>query len=855
MRWVMVGACLLLAISSVGAAPKALEQNPFIYCPPAPPGTAVDGNLSEIFWQVPAGIPRFINLSGRTPAESTKAWAAYDKQAVYFAMECEQINMPADRTSELAEILLDPDGQRTSLLRFSIDAGGNKAASKNGAPLLEGEAGSWEAAVRVETEKWTAEFRIPRSILGVDLQEGSVLRANLRRYNGSTREISCWTSYFGHYDNPLGFGNMIMGVPANKIQLSANAGDRIEQGTGQVRVWCFNHSDTDIEMVATAYPGGKRLMSDKPLRVQKGKQLTGYVMAHFEELGPINLKLEAVDVGTEEVAAQASFTGTVVPPPAPPTGAVISSKDWGTVWHSIATAKVMRDTDVPTGKTASVKISAAKNEFEPFQLVLRPKKNLNNVRVMPRRLKGPGGAEIPSWSVSARNVQYVYVPEPTSSDVPGGMYPDPLPEFKPFTAQAGVNSPVWITVYVAPDTKPGDYKGTIDILADGIGKVSVPVELHVWDFALPSVSKLRTAFGCAMGWPVRYHGAKTLEEKRRLIDFYNRDFWRHRVAPFSPYTFYEIKTGYADGQIQLDFSDFDLAVQKYFPLFNSYNLPHFRMHDQAGLNMGADYERLKVEYMRMVTEHLVNKGQIEKGYNYIFDEPLPEQYESVLEAARLCRMADSRIKILLTEQVEPELIGSVDIWAPIMDSYEEAPAKERQAAGEEMWWYVCCGPRHPYPNLFIDYPAVDHRVIPWLTWGYGLNGLLYWEVNYWRDNPYTTSMSYTPDGKGKWGNGDGQLLYPPTNDPSNKFLAEGPVPSIRWELVREGIEDYDYFRILEGRMPSFIAGELSPAQQKARQALQMVESCAKSRTDYAKDPMKLQSARDKVAQAIEALGE
>ncbi|TFH40071.1 MAG: DUF4091 domain-containing protein [ANME-2 cluster archaeon] len=50
-----------------------------------------------------------------------------------------------------------------------------------------------------------------------------------------------------------------------------------------------------------------------------------------------------------------------------------------------------------------------------------------------------------------------------------------------------------------------------------------------------------------------------------------------------------------------------------------------------------------------------------------------------------------------------------------------------------------------------------------------------------------------------WGNGEGALFYPPRSDP-NKYhdpILEEPIPSVRLEMMAEGVEDYEYFKILE----------------------------------------------------------
>jgi len=513
----------------------------------------------------------------------------------------------------------------------------------------------------------------------------------------------------------------------------------------------------------------------------------------------------------------------------------------------------MQDTPAPNNPAKGVRLYAAGNEYEPFQLILTPKKPLSNIKIVPHTLVGPKSAKIEVWNITVKNVEYVNCTEPTSEDVKPGLYPDPLPDHTPFPAQPGRNSAVWVTVYVARNIPAGDYRGTIDVIGGGIGKVAVPLSVHVWNFTLPSVSRLRTAYGNSMSWPFIYNNATTLEQRRKVVDLYNLNFWKHRVSPYAPYWGYDIGVTAQDGTVKLDFSDFDVAIAKYFPWFNSFKLPRFGMNDNVGFE-GGDAERMKIDYMRLVAEHLVDKGVLNKGYNYITDEPEEKDYDAVVEAAKLVRMADQRIKILLTEHIADKLIGSVDIWVPIGPEYNEQQAKARQAKGEQVWWYLCCGPHHPWPNYFIDYPAIDLRMWHWMTWRYGLDGILYWDTCYWQDNPWQKPMSQPDHRKWNWGNGDGHLLYPATRTPSKTFIAKGPVDSIRWETIRDGIEDWDYFRILKDRIDAAPASKRNSTEYKpAQDALARVNGCIRSFTDYCKDPAEAESIRFAVAKAIEGI--
>ena len=537
-----------------------------------------------------------------------------------------------------------------------------------------------------------------------------------------------------------------------------------------------------------------------------------------------------------------------------PSWGVVAKGNWGALWTQSPLVKVMKDAKGPAKSVSSARIHVARNEYEAFQLVLTPKKALANVRIVPHTLTGSKNAKIGSWDVTVKNVEYVNCTTPTSNDVTPGWYPDPLPDHTPFNAPAGQNSSVWITVYASPKTPAGEYKGTVDVIAAGIGKVSVPISLHVWNFALPSVSRLRTAYGNGMGGPFKYQGAGNVAQQRKVVELYNLDFFKHRVSPYMPYAAYELKVNEQSGGVKIDFSDFDVAIQKFFPYVNSFMLPRFGMGDDVGFGKGPDGDRMKIDFMRQVAEHLTQKGQIAKGYDYITDEPQPTQYDEIVQAAKNVRMADQRIKILLTKKVEDKLIGSVDIWVPILSDYDEQSSKDRQAKGEEVWWYSCTGPKHPAPGYFIDYPAMDLRMFHWMTWRYGLNGILYWETCYWQDNPWQIPMSQTPGHTGNWGNGDGHLLYPATRTPSKQFVPKGPVDSIRWETIRDGIEDWDYFRILRDKIDAATdAKKATPAYAAAQDALKQVNDCTKSTTDYCKDSSQAESIRLKVAVAIEGM--
>jgi len=170
----------------------------------------------------------------------------------------------------------------------------------------------------------------------------------------------------------------------------------------------------------------------------------------------------------------------------------------------------------------------------------------------------------------------------------------------------------------------------------------------------------------------------------------------------------------------------------------------------------------------------------------------------------------------------------------------------------------------------IDHYAEELRTWIWQSWKYRLDGILVWQTNYWTSetafptqpqNPYNDPMSYVRGGSlqpgeiAYWGNGDGRFIYPPKSVFIGKQKClEGPVNSIRWEILREGLEDYEYFWLLQDLIAKKAAGGTnSQLLQQARQLLQVPAEVTTSLTGFAKTPEPILAHRAKLAAMIERL--
>lgn len=337
---------------------------------------------------------------------------------------------------------------------------------------------------------------------------------------------------------------------------------------------------------------------------------------------------------------------------------------------------------------------------------------------------------------------------------------------------------------------------------------------------------------------------------------------------------------------QFDFAAWDMAMQEAIDRnhFNSFRV------DIPGIGGGTfhaitqpellgfaedtpEYPVLFDSYCRQLEDHLKAKGWLDEAYIYWFDEPSPEQYPFVMNGFAKLKRSCPGIARMLTEQVEPALLGGPTIWCSISDSYDHGRAEPRRSFGEKFWWYVCTGPKAPYAGLFLDHPAPEMRIWLWQTFQRNIEGILVWETTYWTSsaaypndnqpqNPYTDPMSWTsgystPAGDRRaWGNGDGRFIYPPLQSVQAQAaepILDGPVDSIRWEQLRDGIEDYEYLCILKQRLAAR-KSTLSPeAYDKYSGLLVVPESITRSLTEFAQDGAPIEAQRRLIAGAIEAL--
>ncbi len=563
------------------------------------------------------------------------------------------------------------------------------------------------------------------------------------------------------------------------------------------------------------------------------------------------------------------------------------------LWWCESGWKIGRERGLPEkpdpGQLKPVAVSAAQGEYEAAQVILRPEKDGELLSAQAGPLRDSRGQEAPI-AVRVEEVAYVQVTQPTDASCLRGWYPDPLPPLRtPLALRAGQNQPLWLTFHVARGTKAGQYRGELE-LKTSFGIVRAPLEVQVFDFALPEETHLKSALGLGRGEINRYHRLASREDQEAVYEKYLRNFAEHRISPYSFYDHAPMDIRFVgegtNKQARVDFARFDRAATKWLDQhhFNTFQLPlrgmgggtfHSRhLGELEGFKEGTpEHARLFHDYLSQVEKHLRDRGWLNKAFTYWFDEPDPKDYEFVVAGMKRIKEAAPGVRRMLTEQPEPALMSHVEIWCGLTPEWTPERVRARRDAGEEVWWYICTGPKAPYVTEFIDHPGTELRLWPWQTWQYGVSGLLIWATIYWTSpcaypapqlqDPWQDPMSWvsgydTPVGKkSPWGNGDGRFLYPPRRDPnaSTTPSLDEPVNSLRWENLRDGMEDYEYFWLLQQALERVRSaqGDTDLVKQ-ARQLLSVPAEVSRDLTHFTTDPRPLLEHRERVARMIEKLG-
>lgn len=522
-----------------------------------------------------------------------------------------------------------------------------------------------------------------------------------------------------------------------------------------------------------------------------------------------------------------------------------------TIWATHSAEYVFSD-DKPGDKSQTIKALTGRNQYASAQLAIRSAEDIVALELDFSDLKLKDGEAIISKGQFDYNFIDTWLMNKNSTETPvnemirqaPAEMPDILAENRVSNVPKDFTKTAYLKFFMPKGTQAGVYKGQIILKTIGASR-EVPVEIEVLPLDLPDETNLKVTIWFQPDYIVQYNNVtKYSEEFWNIIDYYAKVMAEHRQnMVWTPLGMVDLSYN-EQGELIGEFSKFDQWVETFFRHgFKYIELSHIggRTGDWSS-NFGywqrSAYDpSLKtakvvplVDYVHLIQEHLRTKGWLEGAYLHVADEPTPANYQSWLTLAKEIKKGAPDLKLM--EAVHyTHLTEELDVIIPQLDYFDQNKArlrKEQEEGKTELWFYTCWLPQGSYPNRLLDYPLYKTRILHWANFIYDAGGYLHWGYNWWR----AFEVGYAP--------GDGWIVYP---------TEMNFVPALRYEAMREGIEDYEYFLLHVAKYKK-LAAELGAPINGDERAKEIALSVMPSLTRYTKDPLEMLSAREKLLREI-----
>ena len=384
---------------------------------------------------------------------------------------------------------------------------------------------------------------------------------------------------------------------------------------------------------------------------------------------------------------------------------------------------------------------------------------------------------------------------------------DMIDNMNQFSTKAFTSRPVWVSIDVPGDAIPGIYTGTLTIKSKqytATHSYTIEVLNHMlppskdWKFHL---DLWQNPFSDARVYDVGPWTDRHFEimkpNYKMLADAGQKVITATLIDdPWSSQTF-DVYKGMVkwikgkDGVWKYDYTVFDKWVTFMMSLgidrqINCYSMIpwtlKFSYIDEAtGKQEALEARPESKEYaahwenmLRDFARHLK-----EKGWFDITMIAMDERPEKDMKAAiEVIKKADPGFKISMAGNYHPDIQASIADYC-IASNQQISPEvlAERKLKNYITTFYTACP--EPFPNTFTSSEYADATWLSWHALNKNYDGYLRWAYNCWNKDPLKDSRF------GTWPAGDTYFVYP------------GARSSIRFERLREGIQDFEKFNILK----------------------------------------------------------
>ncbi len=570
------------------------------------------------------------------------------------------------------------------------------------------------------------------------------------------------------------------------------------------------------------------------------------------------------------------------------------------------------DKPVRNAANRTWRLYGARGEHIGFQLGIHTDTSLDEITVTASDLRSSRHT-IPAGRFTINWVGLIPVPsdafETVSAERPDyvpGWYPDPLLEEPPWRNPVPARSAsVYLSLFIGRRTVPGLYRGTVHVRVKGKIRKSLPVSVNVWPFAIPAKPTFHLTNWLHLDCITKYHRCRSWSSRHwKLIDMYARKLadYRHDVIS-TPTLFGNFHNSdpmvlvdtyrKKDGSYRFDFKRLGKWVELFdrhgFRLFEMWHMasqadgkyapPFFITDEKSGRRIryeklstrGQVYRKLTSSFLHAISAWLDRRGLLNRFLLHVYDEPVLKSWPHHAELSAFFHKHAPGIRHLdaiSTSGLITDAGSKIDIPVPLTKHLsDDEYFRKRAAEGKEpLWWYTACGPFERYANRFISMPLSAVRILHWQAFVYGISGYLHWGYNFWHKtgqeisgwpgigryadhilvNPY---REHPPN----WAPGDACIVYP---HPA-WWEDHPPLGSLRYEAVRQGMQDYEMLVMLDRLVRTDKARKgtsRAGAIEKGKRILATVRGpIAGSLTEFTRDPGVLYSARRTIGECLAEL--
>lgn len=419
-------------------------------------------------------------------------------------------------------------------------------------------------------------------------------------------------------------------------------------------------------------------------------------------------------------------------------------------------------------------------------------------------------------------------------------FPDPILPDSAFSIETGEVQPLWISIPTNKLTVPGLYKGVVNItgIVNNVRQLwKKDFFVRVYNITLEKSPLLITNWSSHFN-PKALSYLNNDEDVQaysplywKLIEMHAKIMAEHRQNVHRIFPVWHTLYTYNQGKYTFNFERFDKEVNIFDKIgaleriegghlawrssedWNSQYYVEVPLPDNEetrklipGVNPmkvenGIRFVRLPIQdkrtknflkqFLPALKQHLIEKGWLDRYMQHIGDEPIVQNAKSYCAISKYVKECFPGVKIFDAVWTSKELKGAVDIWVPLLSvlNRDYKFYQERQKEGEEVWFYTCVVPQGNYANRFIELPLIETRLLHWINYKYNLPGYLHWGLNFWQKDQLHTNADRD---SGKLPAGDNCIVYPGYR----KLYT-----SIRFETMRDGIDDYTLLKMLEKKNP------------------------------------------------------